>query len=50
VPAHDQVDWLREAIRGRDRLDRVPADIPVEFTWRYKSRRIAEALGLGFDS
>ena len=44
VSAGEQVAWLREAIRGADRLDRVPADIPIEFTWRYKARRIAEAL------
>lgn len=46
VPADDQVDWLREAIRGRERLDRVPADIPEDLTWRHKASRIAQALGL----
>lgn len=46
VPADEQVEWLREAIRGRERLDRVAAAIPVDLTWEYKSRRIATALGV----
>jgi glycosyltransferase involved in cell wall biosynthesis len=47
VPATEQVDWLREAIRGRERLDRVTANIPDELTWRHKARCIARALGVG---
>lgn len=46
VPADEQVDWLREAMRGRERLERVPADIPEDLTWRHKAGRIAQALGL----
>jgi glycosyltransferase involved in cell wall biosynthesis len=46
VPADEQVDWLREATRGRVRLERVPANIPEDLTWRHKASRIAQALGL----
>lgn len=46
VSAGEQIAWLREALRGRERLDRVPSDIPEELTWRYKASRIANALGL----
>lgn len=46
VPAEEQVAWLHEAIRGRERLDRIPADIPVHLTWRHKAGCIAQALGV----
>ena len=46
VPAGQQVQWLREATRGRDRLDRIPADIPTDLTWRHKAVYIADQLGL----
>jgi glycosyltransferase involved in cell wall biosynthesis len=46
VPAHEQVEWLREAIQGRERLDRVPANIPDELTWRHKARCMAQGLGM----
>jgi glycosyltransferase involved in cell wall biosynthesis len=46
VPASEQVAWLHEAVRGRERLDRIPADIPVESTWSYKAQFVANALGL----
>ena len=49
VPADEQVAWLREAIRGRERLDRVPANIPADLTWRHKAQRFAHALGIDFD-
>lgn len=46
VPADEQVAWLREVVRGRERLDRVLAKIPDELTWRHKARRIAQTIGL----
>ena len=46
VPADEQVSWLHEAIRGRERVARVPASIPNEVTWRHKALRIAQVLGL----
>jgi glycosyltransferase involved in cell wall biosynthesis len=45
VQASEQVEWLREAVSGRERLDRVPANIPAELTWRHKAQCIAQALG-----
>ena len=48
VPAGEQVAWLREAIRGHERLERIPGEIPIEFTWRYKASVVAGALGLDF--
>ena len=44
VSANVQVA-LCEAIRGRERLDRVNANIPDELTWRREARRIQRALG-----
>lgn len=46
VPAKEQVEWIRSATEGRERLDRVTADIPDDLTWRFKARCIAEALGV----
>lgn len=46
VPADQQVAWFHEAIRGRERLERIPANIPDELTWRHKARRVAQALRL----
>ena len=46
VSADQQVAWLRSACRGRERLDRVPPDIPVELTWRHKAHAVARALGV----
>jgi hypothetical protein len=50
VSAVDQVEWLREAIHGRERLERVVADIPDDLTWRYKAGRIANALGIAVEA
>ncbi len=50
IAARDQMDWLQEATRSRERLDRIPAVIPDEMTWRYKARRIAIALGMKVES
>jgi hypothetical protein len=38
---------LCEAIRGRERLDRVNANIPDELTWRHEAHCMARALGVG---
>ena len=46
VPAGEQEAWLREAIRGCERLARIPPNIPDELTWRQKARHIAQALGM----
>lgn len=46
VPARDQVAWLHEAIRGRERLERIAPDIPVHLTWRHKADCIARALSV----
>lgn len=46
VPAEEQVEWLRQAANGRERLDRIPAEIPPELTWRVKTQTIADAIGL----
>lgn len=46
VPAEEQVAWLREATRGRERLDRIPPCIPVELTWYHKARFVAQSLGV----
>ncbi|MCK5757085.1 MAG: glycosyltransferase [Mycobacterium sp.] len=46
VPASEHADWIKEAVRGHDRLPRVPADIPDSMTWKYKAGRIAEVLNL----
>ncbi|MET0659300.1 MAG: glycosyltransferase [Steroidobacteraceae bacterium] len=46
VSAQEQVAWLHEATRGRERLDRIPADIPDHLTWRHKAGYIAQALGV----
>ncbi len=49
VPSGEQTAWIGEAISGRDRLDRLPGDIPTELTWRYKASRIATALEIDFE-
>lgn len=46
VRAEEQASWLREATRGRERLERFPPDIPKDLTWRHKALRFAQALGL----
>lgn len=46
VPAHEQVDWIREAIRGHERLPRVTAEIPAEMTWAHKAHAIGRVLGI----
>lgn len=50
VPADEHVAWLREACRGRERLDRIPANIAVELTWQHKAGCIAQALGVKLTS
>jgi glycosyltransferase involved in cell wall biosynthesis len=46
LPAGEHIEWLREKIQGRQRLDRTVASIPVEATWSHKSEQIAALLGL----
>ena len=46
LPARDHVAWIEEATRGRERLDRVTPDIPVDLTWHHKAKQIAGALGI----
>jgi hypothetical protein len=48
IPADQQVAWLREAIGGRDRMERVPAVIPEELTWKFKALHIAHEIGVRF--
>jgi glycosyltransferase involved in cell wall biosynthesis len=46
VPASEQVEWIRRAVDGGGRLNRVPAKIPDDLTWRFKAHCIAQALGV----
>ena len=50
IAADQQVSWLLEATKGRERLDRIHADIPRELTWQEKARSIARALNLELNS
>lgn len=44
VPATSQVDWLKQVIRGRERIDRRPAEIPEHLTWSAIAKRVDSAL------
>ena len=46
VPRSEQVAWIKETIVGHERIARMPSEIPLEFTWRYKARQISHLLGM----